>query len=217
MHPRFPRFRSPRALARWGLLLAWAVAVAPPPPAHAYDWPLQWVPPATTARGAPAPLTGWHWDPRIPGVVFTFAGHPRHWAYSFPTGQEPCAPPHGYGAIAAQWGGLDNPAPLRWYAHHVQESPPLGWWVFGPGPTQHTPIPPRLVAVMNREHFAPSLIGGYNVPGLTTRGARYAPPACPPIVPPPPPPWPWSLRLIATGIAAVGALILWRAGSSRAS
>lgn len=158
-----------------GPLAATATLLAAAAPASAYD-NAAWIP----MIGGNPPMVKWVYFQLPNGnqsqIIFTFQTGSGTVSNSFPIG---VAIPT---SLASQWmGKVDDPAPLRWYAQHVDPTW-LGWRVFGwgPGPDQHTPLAPQLIAVMNREHFAPSMVGGYDVPGLTAAAATPSPtPASP--------------------------------------
>lgn len=64
-------------------------------------------------------------------------------------------------ATVATWGGIDNPAPLLWYAQHVNKT--WAGWVNFAGKYS-----PALVTKMETEHFAPQMVGGINPAGVTS-------------------------------------------------
>lgn len=120
-----------------------------------------------------------------PEVVFYFGPNLAASAFPFPSGAARGTPSKGYASIDKLWGGWNNPKPLLWYAQHVNPAW-LGWRVFGygSGPTQHTPLSKALIQTMNQDHFAPSMVGGYNVPGLTAAEPAPSPqPASPTAAP----------------------------------
>lgn len=145
-------------------------------PALAYD-NSQWTP----MTSSNAPLEKWIYNqmPNAPAIDFVFQTANGPFTVAF--GLDHPVPADA----ATKWSGWDNPAPLLWYAQHVDPTW-LGWRVFGwgPGPDQHTPLSPQLIATMNAEHFAPSMVGGYDVPGLTAASAAPSSPA--PAAPAPP-------------------------------
>ena len=66
-------------------------------------------------------------------------------------------------SIDKNWGGIDNPAPLLWYYQHTPGSNTQFYVMFGPC----VPYSPQLIQAMKADHFAPSMVSGYNPPGLT--------------------------------------------------
>ncbi len=78
-----------------------------------------------------------------------------------------------YSKIDQGWGGWDNPAALLWYAKNVNATW-IGQTMLAPGViyTSH------LVQQMNAAHFAPSMVGGWNPPGITS--AASTSPSTPP-------------------------------------
>lgn len=141
-------------------------------PALAYD-NSAWIP---MISGNP-PMVRWIYgqlpNGNDPQIVFVFQTSTGTVSNSFPI--DAVVPQ----SLAKEWmGHWDDPAPLLWYAQHVDPNW-LGWRVFGwgPGPDQHTPLSPQLIATMNAEHFAPSMVGGYDVPGLTAASAPASSPA----------------------------------------
>ena len=112
------------------------------------------------------PMILWAWgNPgNSPEVVFDFGGNYATYAFDV----------HVPAAVSNHWGGIDNPAALIWYYHHVSATN-LGQSVFGPG-VLYTPA---LVKKMKAEHFAPSLVGGYNPPDLGSPPPVSTPPASP--------------------------------------
>jgi len=91
-----------------------------------------------------------------------------------PSGSDPLLPKGGYGTVDHGWGDFDNPAPLIWYTAHVcgqSCDTSIGAIAFARDVNWN----PSLVQVMNREHFAPAMIGGVNPPGVTTSpGSTWA-------------------------------------------
>lgn len=129
----------------------------------------------TTPTSDNAALTAWVFNagPDSAGIEFDFSG-------SFVTFPFSKLPPS---SLEQSFKGLDNPAPLLWYQKHVDPKW-LGWSMFGygPGANEHVPIAAALIDKMNAAHFAPSMVGGYNVPGLTAVN-QTTPPASNPSAP----------------------------------
>lgn len=134
----------------------------------------QWTPPTSLNN----PLVAWYWGGSADEVMFDYSG-------AFVTFPFPTVP----SSVSANWGGIDNPAPLLWYQQHVSPKGWLGWSMFGYGAgiNQHMPVSASLIAKMNADGFAPSMAGGYNVPGLTAGGSGEAssPSSLPPSSPTP--------------------------------
>lgn len=117
---------------------------------------------SSPAAGEP-PMVAWVWSPPAAqggsdGITFDYGGNMV--GFPFPTVSS---------GTSANWGGLDNPAPLLWYATHVDHNNPrqmsndLGQ-MFATG-VQYSA---SLIQKMNDEHFAPSMVGGINPSGITT-------------------------------------------------
>lgn len=160
-----------------------------------------------TLAGAPAvaatspavnepPMTSWVWagPPQFPEpeVVFNFSG--SFVPFPFPAGNQNGAPSQGYATIDQGWGGFDNPAPLLWYAQHVNATW-LGQSMFPAG----VKYSPQLIAAMNAEHFAPSMVGGVNPPGITTSSTAPSPAPAPAPSPSPAPSAPSSSGSTGSG------------------
>lgn len=117
------------------------------------------VPPPTVGLGA---LNSWlFWpSPYDPKVVFYFGVNNNPVDVLF-TKMPPAS-------VYEKWAGEDNPAPLIWYMQHDdplgKNDPTFGGLFFAQGVT----YTPTIIRVMNSEHFAPTMLGGYNPPGITT-------------------------------------------------
>lgn len=67
----------------------------------------------------------------------------------------------------SSWSGLDNPAPLIWLVRHY----PTYAAAFANLFSSCEVYSPSLVQRMNADHFAPSMVGGVNPPGVTATTA----------------------------------------------
>ena len=113
------------------------------------------------AVGMP-PLTEWVFNGSNidPGVDFDYSGN----VVVFPIATN-------VSSVDAHWNGIDNPAPLLWYAKHVGPT-----WLGQSMMPQGVKYSPALIATMNAEGFAPSMVGGYNPPGITAGTVQTANP-----------------------------------------
>lgn len=100
------------------------------------------------AYGMP-PMAAWYWGSTSHNVMFDYSG-------SFVAFPFPAVP----SATSANWGGIDNPAPLLWYQQHV-----LANWA---GTAFAGKYSTGLIAAMNGEHFNPAMVGGPSASSLTT-------------------------------------------------
>lgn len=126
--------------------------------------------------GIDAPMESWVWT----GETLWFQPGGQYAGYSesarpvaFPPGNYPWAP------------GVDDPAPLLWYATHV----PGGKAVLGSVFATCQGYTPQLITAMNATGFAPSEVGGVNptgvsAPATTTQQTQPAPSPAP--IPPTP-------------------------------
>ena len=116
--------------------------------------------------GIDAPMESWVWT----GETLYFQPGGQYAGYSesarpiaFPPGNYPWTP------------GVDNPAPLLWYATHV----PGGEAVLGSVFATCQGYTPQLIAAMTAAGFAPSEVGGVNPTGVTAPASttQQTPPA----------------------------------------
>lgn len=122
--------------ALMGLGLAFSVGASP-----------AWA--ATSPATGEPPMIAWYWGGNG-GITVDYSGS----FVGFPFSQVPSS------SVMATWGGIDNPAPLLWYAQHVNKTW-LGFTLFGGKYTA------TLIAKMKAQDFAPSMVGGINPPGMS--------------------------------------------------
>ena len=104
---------------------------------------------ATSPATALPPMTAWYWGGNG-GITVDYSGS----FVGFPFSQVPSS------SVMASWGGVDNPAPLLWYAQHVNKTW-LGFTLFGGKYTA------TLITKMKAATFVPSMVGGINSPGMS--------------------------------------------------
>lgn len=122
---------------------------------------------SSPAAGEP-PLVAWIWSNSADEVAFDYSGN----SIPFPF-------PAVSAATSAHWGGLDNPAPLLWYAQHVDHNN-LATMVKDVGQMFAGKYSAALMTKMKAEHFNPMMVGGIGFPPVSHSDPTSSQPTKPP-------------------------------------